>query len=327
MSERRDRRTFSVILVILVVLAVAGASAFHVADGAAASATPLRINMSSSDVDYVDPALAYYSLSWQLLYPVCAKLFNYPDRPAPEGSVLQPEVADGFPTISNGGKTYTFKIRNDFTFSSGEKVTAQTFKFVIDRLADPVMQSPALPFIQDIVGAIDANGNSQTPVSGVVASGDTLTITLTHPAADFLSRLTMSFFCALPTDTPTTSAGVNSFAGAGPYYIESRVPNGPIVLKRNPYYTAVRPHYFDEIDYVAVNTNPDTSYNQVLSGQIDYDVGGLPPTVHAGLYDQYGPGSPAAAQGRQRYFVNPEQALRYLALNTTTGRPLSDVLL
>src|SRR5436305_9035243 len=139
------------------------------------------------------------------------------------------------------------------------------------------MQSPALPFIQDIVGAIDANGNTQTPVSGVVASGDTLTITLTHPASDFLSRLAMPFFCALPLGTPVDPAGVNSFAGAGPYYIDSRIPNGPIVLKRNPYYAGARPHYFDEIDYVAVDTNPDTRYAQVLNGETDYDAGGLPP--------------------------------------------------
>jgi len=31
----------------------------------------LRLNMSSSDVDYIDPALAYYQLSWDILYIAC----------------------------------------------------------------------------------------------------------------------------------------------------------------------------------------------------------------------------------------------------------------
>ena len=41
----------------------------------------LRI-VSAYDVDYTDPALAYDTLSEQLLYTTCAKLLNYPDRAA-----------------------------------------------------------------------------------------------------------------------------------------------------------------------------------------------------------------------------------------------------
>src|SRR4051794_39298493 len=33
----------------------------------------------ASDTDYVDPALAYYQVSWQHEYATCAKLLNYPD--------------------------------------------------------------------------------------------------------------------------------------------------------------------------------------------------------------------------------------------------------
>src|SRR5262249_44468385 len=47
----------------------------------------------------------------QLLYETCAGLVSYPDRPAPEGTRLVPEVARSMPTVSADGRTYTFLIR------------------------------------------------------------------------------------------------------------------------------------------------------------------------------------------------------------------------
>ena len=46
-----------------------------------------------------DPALAYLTTSWQLEYATCAKLLNYPDAEAPEGSRLRPEIAAAMPTV------------------------------------------------------------------------------------------------------------------------------------------------------------------------------------------------------------------------------------
>lgn len=45
----------------------------------------LRLS-KSTDIDYVDPALAYFTDSWEMEYATCAKLFNYPDKAAPAGS-------------------------------------------------------------------------------------------------------------------------------------------------------------------------------------------------------------------------------------------------
>ena len=65
-----------------------------------------------TDIDYVDPALAYYTISWQIAYGVHSMLMNYPDAPAPRGSRLVPEVSRGMPKISKDGKTYTFTLKN-----------------------------------------------------------------------------------------------------------------------------------------------------------------------------------------------------------------------
>ena len=80
---------------------------------------------------------------------------NYPDKPAAEGAKLVPEAASGMPSISNDGKTYVFTIAKGFRFSppSNQPVTAQTFKFVLERDLNPKLSSPAAQFVRDIVGA------------------------------------------------------------------------------------------------------------------------------------------------------------------------------
>ncbi len=51
--------------------------------------------------------------------------------------MIQPDVALTLPVVSDGGRTYTFQLRDDFRFDTGEKVTAATFKHVFDRLLQP----------------------------------------------------------------------------------------------------------------------------------------------------------------------------------------------
>ena len=81
-----------------------------------------------TDIDYVDPALAYYVISWQIEYATTSMLMNYPDAPAPRGSRLVPEVSQGMPLISKDGKTYTFKLKRTYRFSNGAKVTAASYE-------------------------------------------------------------------------------------------------------------------------------------------------------------------------------------------------------
>ena len=68
---------------------------------------------------------------------------NYPDKEAPAGGQVLPEVAAGLPVVSRDGKTYTFTIRTGFQFSNGQPVTANSFKLAVDRL-DPG-RSPRAP--------------------------------------------------------------------------------------------------------------------------------------------------------------------------------------
>ena len=279
---------------------------------------------SSSHDFQTDPAL--YP-DGQINYATCAKLLNYPDAPAPAGTRLIPEVAASLPARSPDGKTYTFTIRKGFAFSPPlhERVTAQTFKSAIERSLNPKM-GVAGAYVRDIAGEAAYQSGKAAHISGVVADGDKLSITLAAPAPDFPARIAMPFFCAVPLNTPIDPKGVPAIPSAGPYYIAAQVPNRSLVLKRNPNYHGPRPQRLKEIDYT-IGVAPSRSVADVEAGRSDYIADGyLPPDpdAEAKLAARYGPASAAARNGKQRYFVNPTLALAFLNLNTS--RPLfSDV--
>jgi ABC-type oligopeptide transport system substrate-binding subunit len=272
----------------------------------------MNINMSATDVDYSDPALAYGTNSWQILDAVCAKLTTYPDRPGAAGTKLVADAAVGFPTVSKDGKTYTFTIHSGWRSNSGETLTAANFAAALNRDLNPKMQSPAVPFItgaNGIVGAQAVVDGKAPTASGIVAKGQKLTIKLQHPDGSFLSKLAMDFFCAIPKGTPVNADGITTFASFGPYYIASRQVGRQIIVKENPNYRGPRPHNVNTFVFTA-NTNLDQSLLQVKAGQSDYDAGGLPPTAHSGLAQQYG-------INKGRYFVSGGLNIDYAALNTS----------
>ena len=156
----------------------------------------------------IDPQLAYVSTAWSLEYATAAKLFNYPDRAGAAGGVLKPEVASGY-KVSRDGRTYTFTIRRGFRFSDGAPVTAKSFAYAIDRVANHDLASPGASFITDqngtnIVGAIAVNAGKATHVSGVVAKGYRLVIRLTRRDPTLLTKLAMPFFQATSLRLPLT---------------------------------------------------------------------------------------------------------------------------
>ena len=272
----------------------------------------LRVNLSTTDFEYLDPALSYEAPGWQVLYMTNLLLLNYPDKPAPEGSRLVPDAATGFPRVSRDGRTYTFTIRPGLRFSDGSTVTAAAFKRAFERAASPDQGSPAIAFMHDVVGADQRNEGKASAVSGVTAKGQTLTIRLTHANPTFLAEIAMPFFAAVKPSMAVDRQGISVYPSAGPYRIASRTNGSQVVLERNRFYQGHRPANPDRI-VITTNTDVNQSLLQVRAGQIDYDQYGLPPTAHDDLSRQFG----VKKGGDGRYFVNTGINTVYLALNTS----------
>ena len=298
---------------------------------AAPEAPALPADLASADVARVfaddpgttDPALAS---EFQISFATCALLYNYPDRPFPAGSRLRPEVAAGQPTISDGGRKYTFEIRSGFRFSppSNQLVTAAAFQRAIERELDPKMHAYGGGFVQDIAGAKAYAAGQTHHLSGVSAHGNELVIRLTKPVPNLPARLSAQYFCAVPPDTPVDPEGVDELPSAGPYYVASYESGESLVLRRNPNYDGPRPHALAEIQFT-FRTPSQRAVAEIEAGHADAVAldpepeGDLTPRTARGLEKRYGPRSEAARAGSQQLFTQTDPAVFSFVFNTRRG--------
>ncbi len=277
-----------------------------------------------SGITWFDPAVADAIDDSSIEYAICSTLLNYPDEPGPAGWRPVPDAARAAPTVSDGGRTYTFVIRRGLRFSppSNELVTAETFKYTIERSLSPRKSmglggsGPGQMELTDVVGAAAYMAGKAQHIAGISARGDRLTIRLTHPAPDLPARLASSPFCAVPTDMPFKPV-TGAFPTSGPYYIAAETPGRSLVLVRNPNYHGDRPRRPRRIEVVI---GPQHAVAAVEASKIDYAIDGVSADQSAGLDRRYGAGSPAARRGEQQYFVSPGLEVDMIRLNTR--RPL-----
>jgi len=162
---------------------------------------------------------------------------------------VEPDIADSW-TISDDGLTYTFKLKPDLKFASGNPITADDVVFTIERLIK-MDKSPAFLLNQfgltganvtDKVKAVDASTVTLT-VDKPYASSFVLNVLSSTPAAVVDKKLVMEHAKAVtPTDDYKwdTDFGndwlkTNS-AGSGAYKIMVWKANEAVVLERNDNY-------------------------------------------------------------------------------------------
>jgi oligopeptide transport system substrate-binding protein len=271
--------------------------------------------ISFERLDYVDPALSYSNPGWVLLDTMCARLMTHPDKPAPEGFRLVPEVAAGFPKVSRNGKTYTFTLRKGFRFSDGTQVRANAFARAIHRVLAPGVRSPGGQFMPDIAGAEEFQAGKAKSIYGVVARGSRLVIRLTRPVPDFPARTTMPFFCAVPPNLPSDPEGVPAFPAAGPYVVTEYRPGERVALRRNRFYGGNRPNHVDGFDVDLRATSTSQIFDRIERGEFDWGLAVAP--------EYFDPARNLAGKygiNRSQFFVKPGLLLNVLTFNVS--RPL-----
>ena len=296
--------TIGTCLLVATAFAGAAASAPSKSGKGDARGGTLRVD-SVSDFDYIDSSLAYFTHSWQMLDAVGLKLMSFADVEGAAGQRMRPEAAQGMPTVSRDGRTYTFRIKQGFRFSNGAAVTAANFKAAIDRGKNPRMQSPASSFLDD--------------VQSVAARGQVLTVRLRSVAPDFIARMSMNFFVAIPTNLPINSNGISApMVSAGPYYVREWTQRRSATAVRNPYWnnarepwkSLARPANVDAIQWTFGNS---TAATKLRLDKNETDLGGIPPASVAELVQQYGINRPNG-----RFYIRKNLVFWYLAMNNSS---------
>lgn len=181
-----------------------------------------------------------------------------------------PDGAESW-SISEDGKTYTFKLRDGLKFADGAPVTAQDFAYSINRALQPETASYGASFqLGHIVGANDVAEGKAKEVSGLkVVDDQTLEITTDATVPYFLAQLTYPVTFAVPQalieekgDTWTDTA-----FGTGPFRVKEWQHNQKLILEPNPNYWA-GPVGVAEIEMPFVQDS-ETAYQLYRTGELD----------------------------------------------------------
>jgi peptide/nickel transport system substrate-binding protein len=248
---------------------------------------------SKSDVEALDPGVAYASFDFALLRGLVRELYSFDSRIEGERSLQPvPDLADGPHQLSDDGRTYTFKLRRGVRYAPplNREVKAEDFVYAIERQVDPRIdprhRSPN-PYTRLITGVDDFAAGKARRISGLRAEGaHTLHITLDRPASDFPSILTLPFFSPVPREVasryPPGRAYGRHLVASGPYRLEQYTPGRRIVLVRNenwdPRTDPLRSAWVDKID-VDIGRSAADIQQAIEAGEADLNLDAVPPPV------------------------------------------------
>ncbi len=129
-------------------------------------------------VDFIDPALAYSLTSWSTLIIANDGLVGFRRTGGVRGVEIVPDLAASVPTPTDGGKTYTFRLRPGVRFSTGRAVRARDVRASIERMLAMKPESPGRVYYGGIVGATACKPGRPCNLSrGIVVDEATGTIT------------------------------------------------------------------------------------------------------------------------------------------------------
>lgn len=186
--------------------------------------------------DYMDPALSYTAEGWSAMADTYIPLLTYKHANGEEGSEVIPGLAENLPEISNGGKTYTLKLRPGLKYSDGTPVKASDFPFAVERMIE--LNSGGSPFYLTIEGAEKFAETKQGPIPGIKANDKTgeIVINLENPRGTFTNELGLMFVAPVPQDTPIEDQSTSPIPATGPYMITKSQPGQGWEYARNPYW-------------------------------------------------------------------------------------------
>ncbi|MBI3743073.1 MAG: ABC transporter substrate-binding protein [Chloroflexi bacterium] len=165
-------------------------------------------------------------------------------------AVVLPDTAQSW-DVTNGGKTYTFRLRPGIKWSDGTPYTAKDVLFNFDRAKNP--SSPLL-----------ASNLEPTKVIESMDAPDDLTfrVNLKQPSAYFLAGVAAPFFLMYPSHLGANVAQAwgDNMISTGPFLVKDFKFDISALLVRNPNYYGRDPQgrpypYLDSINLVFIPDN------------------------------------------------------------------------
>ncbi len=240
---------------------------------------------SPQDVDYLDPARAYYGFVWDIQRLYVRQLLAYDSKPGEAGSKLVPDLAEALPVLSNDGKTYTVKLKDGVKFEDGTPITSKDIKYGIERVFAQDVLSGGPTYLIDILDQgqkypgpyKDTDPNKMGLKSVETPDDKTIVFNLASANSDFSYLLAMPSSSPVPAAKDTGATYTNKPVSTGPYKVESFTASKGATFVRNenwdPKTDTIRKGLPDKVTFT-VTTNPDDMDARLLSGDIDLAIDG-----------------------------------------------------
>ena len=265
-----------------------------------------------ADPPTLDPALVTDGTSYAIvieLFSGLVKLTGESDDP------IAMDLAESY-SVSNGGKTYKFVLRDDSKFSDGSPVTATDFKWSWERAALPETESPIVDeFLGDIIGVQAIIDGEATTAEGIEVIDDlTLQVTIDAPKPYFIAKLTYPIAFVVNADNVTASGEnwTDDPVGTGPFVLKSYSIGERMLLSKNPNYWG-DPAYLDEVQLLLAGGSAMAMYEND-----EIDITGI------GLADLERVTDPEEELSKDVVEVPPSFSTSYIGFNVEEA-PFDDV--
>jgi len=186
------------------------------------------------DYESFDPALAYEVYAPTILRACYDSLMVF----GADGSVVLSDSCTDY-SVSEDGLTYTFNLKEGMVFASGNPVTAEVWKWSIERV---IAKQGNGAFMADTIESME------TP------DENTLVFHMNQTDPAFLTKLTYPMFGPVDQLAAEEQGATNTAddacdylstysLGSGPYVVTEYVPKVQVVLSRNENFWGEAPYY------------------------------------------------------------------------------------
>ena len=233
--------------------------------------------------DTLDPGETYYGYSWDFLRVYGRSLVMFKPAPGKASEELVPDLAESLGVPSDGGKTWTYKLRKGVKFEDGVEVKAADVKYAVLRSTDKAT-FPNGPAYFEAMLAMPAGYKGPYKSKGMntdsaITTPDDYTIVfhLKAPFAgfDYLAQLSQTI--PVPEAKDTGAKYKEHVVSSGPYMFASYAADKSYTLKRNPHWDQATdpnrkalPEGYD----VQLNVNAEDIDNRLISGDVDVAIAG-----------------------------------------------------